>query len=65
MTTEEMEKVVAVRHLIEDGNPKTSEFLSWLADRLVSVYKEPSNIDFVQALRRKVKLIEKLEEKFR
>jgi hypothetical protein len=28
------------------------EFLSWIADRLVYVYRESPNVDFVQKLRR-------------
>ena len=30
---------------------KDKEFLDWLADRLVYVYKESPNVDFVQKLK--------------
>lgn len=37
-----------------DAEPTpTPEFLDWLADRLVMVYNEPSNIDFVRSLRKR------------
>ena len=29
-----------------------SEFLNWIADRLVHVHKEPSNVEFITKLRR-------------
>jgi hypothetical protein len=34
---------------------KSSDFLDWLADRLVSVYDESPNVDFVQRLRREAR----------
>jgi hypothetical protein len=33
------------------SNPTTPVFLSWLADRLVFVYKESENVDFVLRLK--------------
>lgn len=32
-------------------NPSTPAFLTWLATRLVSHYREPENVDFVQRVR--------------
>jgi hypothetical protein len=32
-------------------NPTTPAFLSWLAGRLVGVYGEPDNVDFVQRVK--------------
>lgn len=34
-------------------DPNDPDFLDWLADRLVYVYGESPNVDFVLALRRK------------
>jgi hypothetical protein len=36
-----------------DATPSGPDFLDWIADRLVNVYGEPENVDFVLALRRK------------
>lgn len=38
-----------------------SEFLIWLADRLVHVYKESPNLDIVLRLRKAVDEVEQLE----
>lgn len=37
------------------------EFLKWIRDRLVHVYKESPNTDFVQRLERVIKRFEGLE----
>jgi hypothetical protein len=37
---------------IKSGNPPLPQFLEWIADRLVYVYKENPNIDFVLAVRK-------------
>lgn len=39
---------------------KTSDFLRWLADRLVNVYGESENVDFVLRLREVAKNIDEL-----
>ena len=36
-----------------DGNPPGPQFLLWLVDRIVHVYGENPDVDFVHALRRK------------
>jgi hypothetical protein len=38
-----------------------SEFLLWLRDRLVVVYKESANVDFVQRLNRIIDRLQVLE----
>jgi hypothetical protein len=35
--------------------PRTPVFLTWLADRLVNIYDESENVDFVQRLRREAR----------
>lgn len=37
---------------------RRANFLNWVADRLVNVYGEPPNIDFVNALRREAGLVD-------
>jgi len=39
--------------LESDANPPGPQFLQWVADRLIHVYGEDPDIDFVHALRRK------------
>jgi hypothetical protein len=36
-----------------DASPSGPDFLDWIADRLIHVYGENPNVDFVLALRRK------------
>jgi hypothetical protein len=42
--------------------PKLSEFLHWIGNRLEHVYGESPNIDFVQACHARAKQIEEIEE---
>lgn len=39
------------------GEPSLPDFLAWLGDRLVHVYGESPNIDFVQACHRRAKAL--------
>ena len=39
-----------------------SEFLRWLRGRLVNVYKESENVDFVQRLDRIIEEIKEIED---
>lgn len=39
------------------GHPETEQFLEWIASRLISVYGESENVDFVQSLRQRAKLL--------
>lgn len=39
------------------------KFLDWLADRLVDVYHESPNVDFVQKLQRIAKKVRRLDAK--
>jgi hypothetical protein len=52
----EMEAVVrcvrVMGELAKDTNPATGEYLDWLNERLVMVYGESPNVDFVQRLKK-------------
>ena len=37
----------------------TGQFLDWLSDRLVSVYKESENVDFVRSLKARSEALKK------
>lgn len=41
-----------------DARAPTTYFLDWVADRLVYKHGEDPNVDFVQALRRKARLLQ-------
>jgi len=45
------------------GEPELPEFLEWLADRLVQVYGESPNTDFVLGCRRRAGILRALKEK--
>ncbi len=47
-------KIAILREALEPhAYPSGPDFLDWLADRLINVYGESPNIDFVLALQRK------------
>lgn len=45
-------KLETIREILLKGKPPLSEFLSFMAARLSSVYRESPNIDFVLTLQR-------------
>lgn len=44
---------------------KDSEFLQWIHDRIINVYKESSNVDFLYRLREIIQLIKEIENHFK
>lgn len=48
----------------ENHRMKTSDLLEWVADRLVYVYKESPNVDFVLTLREHAKMVKVQETKW-
>ena len=45
-------RVERLEGALDDGNPPLGAFLAWLSGRMVGVYKEDYDTDFVAALRR-------------
>jgi hypothetical protein len=52
-----LDTISGSKRAIAGGNP---EFLRWMADRLVNVYKEDPNVDYVHTLRTIAKEMEDL-----
>ena len=51
ITEAEAEVLIILKKMLRGDNPPCAEFLEWVASRLVNVYKESPNMDYVQALR--------------
>lgn len=47
--------------MIKSGHPDMSTFIDWLADRMINVYNESPQMDFVQATRRYAKDLRDIE----
>ena len=56
------ERRQAMRYINGLIEPTTPEFLDWMANRLINVYGEKENVDFVIALRRKSQKIKEAIE---
>lgn len=57
----ELEAILKTRRMIKSGHPDMSTFIDWLADRMINVYNESPQMDFVQATRRYAKDLRDIE----
>ena len=60
-TSDEKVALIRIKDLLQSGHPRMSDFLEWFSERLIHIYKESPNIDFVHALRRYSKGIKEIE----
>lgn len=51
LSTDEMIAVLLVRKMLTQAATPVPEFLDWMADRLIHVYKENEFVDYVHCLR--------------
>lgn len=62
LSLSELEAVLRIQLLAKSGHPDMATFIDWLADRLINVYKESPNMDFVQATRRYARELREIQK---
>ena len=60
-TNNELIAILMVKKMLTTGSPNMSEFLEWIAERLVNIHNENENLDFVHSLKKYAKAIKEVE----
>ncbi len=60
-SNDELLAILIIKKMLTRGSPNMSDFLEWLSERLIKVYHENENMDFVHALKRYSKSIKEIE----
>jgi hypothetical protein len=53
VSDDELEALLLMKKMLKQAGTPVPLFLHWVADRLVMVYGDDENVDFVQALRKR------------
>ena len=60
-TNNELIAILMIKKILSSGSPNMSDFLEWIAERLVNIHNENENVDFVHALKKYAKAIKEIE----
>lgn len=60
LTDDEVVAFIKLKEMLKGAATPVPQFLHWVADRLVLVYKDNEQVDFVQALRHRAKQLHEI-----